>query len=271
MSSSNKMDEEPYGLRDDLMRLVRRAYLLYPRNMQSAVGPSAVGLQCDRSLAYLAKAPQRESEAARQRESEESQTVEQQAAQPNFGNDPIPSIVGTSVHAWLETAAGLDNDVEQVLGDRPGPRWLTERRLSIATPEGYKIEGSCDLFDQWSGTVIDWKIVGATTLRTINLHGPSQQYRVQSHLYGLGYKQLGLEVNDVAVCFIPRNGPLRDTRLFKQPFDEALALTALRRLESLDFLADWEDAEAKPSPKNCRYCAVPLNECKEGWLERAER
>jgi len=268
-----KMEEEHYGLREDLTRLIRRAYLLYPRNMQSAVGPSAVGLECDRSLAFAAKAPQREAEMVeRARKDEPTENASTANSKPQFHNDPIPSIVGTSVHAWLENAAGIDNGVEEALGEeRPTPRWLTERKLKIATPDGYSIEGSCDLFDQWTGTVIDWKVVGATTLRTVNLHGPSAQYRVQSQLYGLGYQQLGLEVKEVAVCFIPRNGPLREVRLFTQPFDPALATLALKRLQGLEELSQWEQAKPSPTPKNCRYCAVPLDECPEGLLNRVER
>ena len=57
--------------------------------------------------------------------------------------DPLPSIIGTATHTWLETAAALANTV---LGR---DRWLTETKVYPAP----WLPGSCDLYDCDTETV----------------------------------------------------------------------------------------------------------------------
>ncbi len=230
-------------LRADLIRMVRRANAMHPRSLQVAIGPSEVGNPCDRSLGF----------AVRDRDGE---------SLPVGGDssDPVPAIVGTSVHAWLENAAHNDNFIEKSLTGMD--RWKPERSLNMEV-NGYGLSGSCDLYDADTSTVIDWKVVGPTSFRKYEREELPTQYRVQVQLYGLGYHQLGYEVKNVAIAVLPRNGPLRDLNLISFPFDQALAEAALMRLQLIDEANDWQGQKAKPSSDHCRWCPVPRDACPE--------
>lgn len=75
--------------------------------------------------------------------------------------------------------------------------------------------------------------VGPAQLRHYKADGPSAQYRTQAHLYGRGLHLLGLPVETVGICFLPRNGELRDAFLWHEPWDEQIALQGLERLEGI--------------------------------------
>ena len=237
------MQEQENTLRHDLIRIIRRAETVRPRSMQSEIGPSQVGNPCDRSLAFVLAGGR---------------------AMPGQSHDPLPAIVGSAVHAWLEDAAGVDNTIEEAT--QGAQRWVTERKLDISHPR-FPISGSCDLFDLHTGTVIDWKVVGGAALRKAEHGGVSDTYRVQAHLYGLGYSQLGYEVNEVAICMVPRNGPLGKTLLFSEKWSSALASAALERAADLRG-TPWDSHDASPGEDVCRWCPVPYKACAEGELYR---
>lgn len=101
------------------------------RNLQRHLGPSELGVPCDR------------------------QVVGKLAGLPvtNHVVDPWPSIVGTAVHAWLAdafTAANLE---------LPAPRWLAEQRV-IPHPDH---SGTADLYDAVETAVVDHKGVFVDT------------------------------------------------------------------------------------------------------------
>lgn len=244
-------------LRQDLIRLIRRREITRPRAMQVNVGPSQVGTPCDASLGYtLALA------------SEAGATLP--TAPPC---DPVPAIVGTAVHAWLEEAAQYDNLVEEITRTkrdaRPRPRWLTE--LSLAIGNGViEMPGHCDLYDTWTNTVIDWKVLGSSSMKRIKSAADLPPgYRVQIMLYALGVEALGYQPESVALALVPRNGPLSHVRLMMEPYDRAVALAALDRVQRLaTHSGAWEGLPRTPDESACRYCPVPVHACPDGMVHR---
>jgi hypothetical protein len=168
---------------------------------------------------------------------------------PSF--DPLPSIVGTAAHTWMQSAAEHAN---KVLGRQ---RWLIEHRVTVAPG----LSGSCDLFDTDTGTVIDWKFPGATRFDMYKKH-MSPVYQGQSHLYGLGFENEGRQVNTVVVALLPRGGYLKGMHLWKEPYSRSLALECLSRREKVIGLCDDLQVEANPQgyqwipiePYDCRFC-----------------
>lgn len=242
-SKRHKPDET--GLRDAAMQVIRYASDNAPRSLQKAIGPSQVGTPCTRQLAY-----------------EMSGT-----APSNKGySDPWPSYVGTAVHAKLEESFQLDN--ERLIAQGKEPRWITERRVDV----GFGLTGSCDLYDTWTKTVGDFKILGNTTYTKYTKNGPSDVYRKQAHAYGLGYLRAGLEVERVAILFFGRAKMLNDLHVWHEPFDMELALRTLKRMkevrEALDRGATPQMFSKTPGDA-CYFCAYKGCE-DDGYCENGE-
>src|SRR4051812_2056537 len=142
-----------------LTDVIRHSDANKPRSLQRAVGPSGVGVECDRRLAYSIL---------------EWDTV-------NNDTDPLASIIGTAVHAWLAEA----------FANVPG--FVVEQRLTVR--EG--LTGSADLFYEPLGAVLDWKVIGHTAWKRYRAEGPSGQYKIQNQLYGKGFTNLGYPVRKV--------------------------------------------------------------------------
>lgn len=207
---------------------------LAPRSQQRALGPSEYGEPCARKLAYKLM--------------DEPKT--------NTDSDPWASILGTAGHAWLADALLADNKRSGTI------KWLVERRLDIRPG----LAGSCDAYHVPDHTVVDHKLVGPTKLREYKISGPGEQYRKQVHIYGKGYRLLGLPVREVAIAFYPRAGQLAGTHglhVWSEPFDEALADEAIDRVDTLLELVLAMDVEHHPENykaiprlpgRNCTYC-----------------
>jgi len=180
-----------------------------PRSLQTRIGPSEIGTSCDACLvSKLAGIPEKRD-----------------------GGAWLPT-VGRAVHEWLETVAMMAN------GDRA--RWLVETTVSVGTVGGVDITGHADLFDLHQGEVLDWKIVGPTTLKkakpcardAARVPTVFPSYHVQRHLYGYGFTRRGLKVRTVTLAFLPRNAPsLREAVVLSEPYDEQVALAAIARAD----------------------------------------
>lgn len=153
---------------------------------------------------------------------------------------------GTALHAYLEGVFASQ------------PDFLTETRVHV-TPW---LSGTADLFHIPSGTVSDWKYVGTTTL-TKAKRGPSSQYRVQAHCYGLGFLRAGFDVQDVSIYYLPRNAmSLKGGIFWSEPFDPLIALNAIDRIEKVrEKLASFPTTEerdayitALPRSSQCFDC-----------------
>lgn len=178
-----------------------------PRSRQTRIGPSELGNPCDRCLVLKLAGVQSDSQR---------------------GQAWLP-FIGTAVHAALADFFTAEN------AGRPHVRYLVESRVSIGTIGDDEITGSTDLFDLDTGTVVDWKIVGQTTLLSSKANGPIPQYRRQIHLYGYGLTRRGLTVKNVAIAFLPRNHvTLSAAYLWAEPYNEHIALRTIARARMFD-------------------------------------
>lgn len=203
----------------DLLSVIRHQADNAPRSLQKAIGPSGVGTPCDRRLALDLLG----------------------ATTHNTGQDKWASTVGTAVHAWLADAFTADN--AQLAGQGLAPRWLVEQRVTIRTG----LSGSCDLYDLWTHTAVDWKNLGVGSLRKYRTaNDPGQQYRWQLHLYGRGWANAGLPVRTVMLVGLPRSGQLRDTWTWDEPYDPTVAQQALDRMDGLLVAMNAADVDTHP-------------------------
>lgn len=163
----------------ELRRIVHGHAERAPRSMQSYLGPSEIGAQCDRQVAgKMAGLPK-----------------------TNHVADPWPSIVGTAVHAWLADCFTAENTRAGLL------RFVAEKRV---TPHPNH-PGTADLYDAQERAVVDHKVLGPTSLQKVRRpEGPPRHYVVQLLLYGLGYRRLGLPVDRVALAAYPRTSSTLD-------------------------------------------------------------
>lgn len=207
-------------VRDALVDMIKQRYRATPRHLQVELGPSDVSHPCMRKMAMAMT----------------------QVPRCNPEYDPLPSILGTAAHSWMESAARLDNER---LGRE---RWLIETRLEVAPG----LSGSCDLFDTDTLTVIDHKFLGYTSFMSYTKYiGP--QYKAQVTLYGRGFKRLGYDVQRVAVAIFPRSGTLSKMHLWSEDYDDDLASEVLLRRERVIGLCDDLEVEANPD----RYQWIP--------------
>lgn len=225
------------ALKDELSKIILWNERSAPRSRQVAVGPSELGTECDRRLAYrIAGTPT-----------------------ANLDSDPWPATVGTAIHDWLERAM---NRFQQHQGDHG---YLTELRVY---PDEL-VKGRCDLYNHKTSMVIDWKTAGADVMRKVQKGQIPDGYKTQVQIYGLGHRRAGREVKDVALVFLPRSGWLRDMYVWRAPYDESVAKAALDRMYRIVGQLIEMDIETNPhrfqlidaAPgDNCVWCPFFLKE-----------
>ena len=186
----------------ELRAVVEHGIANDPRSLQTRIGPSEIGDPCDRCL------------------------ISKLAGLPEQRDTAWLPFVGTAVHAALEDLFAAQN------AGLPRARWLIETTVDVGAIDGQAITGHADLYDVWTATVWDWKIVGANTLRDAKANGPSATYQAQRHLYGRGFTRRGLPVRRVGIAYLPRNAvTLSDTHVDVEAYDESIALKALARAD----------------------------------------
>jgi hypothetical protein len=229
----------------EVVETVRHAAANAPRSLQTQVGPSQLGTPCTRRLGY---------------------SILDWPAKPNSDTDPWTSVIGTAVHAWMAAAYEQKNADEMAWvpeyygaqNEQLGrERYLVEQRVYL--PGG--ITGSCDLFDRDIGAVIDWKNTSPAQIRDYRRAGPGDQYRTQIHLYGLGMQLAGEQVRDVAIVFLPRGGRVDCLHVWAEPYNPAVAISALKRHQTVrEFL--WTlDPEQNPG----RWAWLPTADAHCNW------
>ena len=92
---------------------------------------------------------------------------------------------------------------------------------------------------------------------------PSEKYRKQIQLYGMGYQNAGYEVEQVCLVAVPRSGFLRDIVCYREPYDPKVALDTLTRYQEIAKLPEqlavsedesrWAWIPTGPDPE-CHFC-----------------
>lgn len=222
---------DPDILAAEYLDVVRATIGAHPRSLQKRIGPSEIGSPCARRLGYK---------------------LLDVAECNTAGGPPWLPTIGTAVHTWLEDAfTAANNGLEAT-------RWLVEMRVDVGEVDGEPITGHVDLYDRVTATVADHKIVGPTALRRYRAAGPGRQYRAQAHLYGRGLTRRGLPVDTVMIAFLPRSGELDDAWFWHEPYDEAVAVDALRRATGVALATRTLGAAAlahlEPTAAFCSRC-----------------
>ena len=216
------------------------------RGAQTTLGPSEIGTPCDRRLAMtLLGVP---------------------AVNP--GGDGWASFVGTCGHVGMGEVYKF--------ADAGTGRYAVEFPVLLGIPSVPR--GTSDLLDRRDGTILDWKFMGAYSLKKFKLEGPSETYRVQAHTYGLGAKLAGEVVRNVAIVGLPRAGSsLDDMHVWTEKFDPKVGQAALDRVQRIAAEVEKSNTEAGldvqvhsmrrakrfPTADACRYCPFHLKNDKE--------
>ena len=201
-----------------------------PRSLQREIGPSELGTQCLHCL-------------ARKLTGHATEEIRDVAWLP---------FIGTSVHAQFEHMFGALDGYE------------TEKTVLVGNlTDARPITGSIDLWDEKNAATCDWKIVGDNTLADVRRHGPSQQYRIQASLYGIGMSHT-TPVQTSCIYYLPRNQPSLDAGwIYETPFDPRPGQWALARARLILTLYDSIRVEYGPSiaeqwvnafPRNTEHC-----------------
>lgn len=202
------------------------------RTAQTTLGPSEVGTPCDRRLAMELMA----------------------VPYVNPGGDGWAAWVGTQMHDGMAKIYEFAN--------AGTGRYRIEFR--VKTPSPWVPGGTSDLFDRRIHSIIDWKMMGAYSLKKFKLEGPSETYEVQAHVYGLGAENDGEKVKQVAIVGLPRAGSsLDEMHVWTAPYDRKRALAALARVDRI--AAKVEEGTKYGHPylsvartfdvaNDCRYC-----------------
>lgn len=214
-----------------IKELVRRQAARAPRSQQVHIGPSELGVACDRQVVGKLLGEQK----------------------TNHVTDPWPSVVGTAVHAWLADAFTADDP----------RRWMTEHRVTPHPDHA----GTGDLYDTVTFTVGDHKVLGESSLAKVQrAEGPPRKYQRQLFLYGLGFLRAGYRVDRVALLAYPRTRSTLDgLYVWEAPFDgnavAALADTFIetaRRKQQAQAVRSGQlhiaDVPREPSHDECYFC-----------------
>lgn len=215
------------SLAKELADIITNAGIYSPRSQQVYIGPSEVGQECTRRLAY--------------------KLLDWEKVNVTSGGNWAAQ-VGTAIHSHLE---GIFSKMPE--------RYEVEQKVQIRA----NLSGTIDLFDKETGSVLDWKTTSPAGVKSKRSEGASKQNIVQVMLYAYGKAQQGVQVNNVGLIFLPTGGSIQDMYIELHPYDEQIALDALKRLDSVYELLTTVDVEKSPAmwdviPKVpsrlCMYC-----------------
>jgi hypothetical protein len=221
------------AIRDEFLTILCWAEANRGRSLQVHLGPSELGTECDRQLAYRIMG----------------------STGPNLDMaDPWYAFVGSAIHSRMQES------VERYQEAHPyALRWAIEQYIQ-ADP---LISGHADYNrDQ---ILLDVKSAGKTVMTEVKRSIP-HKYRVQGNTYAKGLRDTGRDIRYIVFVFVPRDGKLRDMVVWAEPYDEALALASIARpyrirdlMVSLDVVnqpLNWEKIPAKPDYMGCQYCPM---------------
>lgn len=214
-------------LANELTNIITEASRYSPRSQQVYIGPSEVGQECVRRLAYKLLDWEKANES---------------------GGGSWAANVGTAIHSFLE----------EIFSKYP-ERYEVEQKVQIRA----NLSGTVDLFDKEKGYVLDWKTTSPAGVKAKRSEGATPQQVTQVQLYGYGKAQQGVQVNKVGLIFLPTGGQITDMHIELYDYDESAALSALARLDSVYELLSTIDVEENPQmwplipatpSRMCMYC-----------------
>lgn len=214
-------------LANELTNIITEASRYSPRSQQVYIGPSEVGQECVRRLAYKLLDWEKANES---------------------GGGSWAANVGTAIHSFLE----------DIFSKYP-ERYEVEQKVQIRA----NLSGTVDLFDKEKGYVLDWKTTSPAGVKAKRSEGATPQQVTQVQLYGYGKAQQGVQVNKVGLIFLPTGGQITDMHIELYDYDESAALSALARLDSVYELLSSIDVEENPQmwplipatpSRMCMYC-----------------
>lgn len=214
-------------LANELTNIITEASRYTPRSQQVYIGPSEVGQECVRRLAYKLLDWEKANES---------------------GGGSWAANVGTAIHSFLE----------EIFSKYP-EKYEVEQKVQIRA----NLSGTVDLFDKEKGYVLDWKTTSPAGVKAKRSEGATSQQVTQVQLYGYGKAQQGVQVNKVGLIFLPTGGQITDMHIELYDYDENAALSALARLDSVYELLSTIDVEENPQmwplipatpSRMCMYC-----------------
>lgn len=143
--------------------------------------------------------------------------------------ESLSAILGTFIHAGMEKA------MHRL--DPFGENFLIEVELNH--PE---IKGHCDLFIKDLGMVVDFKSKTKSNMRYLGKG--QEQWQIQT--YGWLLEQAGHTVKEVALVGIPRDGKMRDIKVWRDSYKPEIAQEALAWLRDLKQWAATDDPPPLP-------------------------
>lgn len=220
---------------ESLVDVITAAITNQPRSLQKRIGPSQF-TPCDRCLGHRLN----------------------QTPENDTGRIPWATVEGTGLHGLFEEWFTNDPNPDHA------SRWLCENRVSVGEVDGTEITGSTDLFDVFTGTVIDFKFPGSRSYAKYKRDGASAEYRNQAHLYGRGWVRAGYPVYNVMILFVQRGAAGFNYHMWSEPYDEHIAVDALERatrisvniraLTSISEQAAVDYINGLPADPHCYSC-----------------
>lgn len=246
-----RVQAQPMGeLAKELATKIQETFYAYSnrktsdnRSAQTTLGPSEIGTPCDRRLAMALMG----------------------VSPVNPGGDGWAAFVGSCTHVGMAEIYSF--------ADAGTGRYAVELPVFLGVPTVPR--GTTDLLDRRDGTVVDWKVMGKYSLDKFKKEGPSETYRTQAHVYGLGAERGGEKVRNVAVVGLPRAGSsLDEMHVWTEKYDRKFAQDALKRVEVIandvrhlrglpSPNPDMVIAAAFPTGDDCQYCPFHLKNDKE--------
>lgn len=206
-------DANPGNALEEIKGILEDSIVNQPRSLQKIIGPSEIGNPCDHCIAAKLAGWKKQ----------------------EYGI-PWASTIGTGGHLLFET---FFNRYEAAHSGRRH-RFLTEAPVMVGRIQGREIWGSTDLLDTVTGMTVDWKFVGEASLKKYR-QGPSQQYRVQAHLYAKGWNDAGIPVKHVSIYFLPRTrSRMSEGFWWTEPYNPEIAWKALARVNRIAFNVELE-------------------------------
>jgi CRISPR/Cas system-associated exonuclease Cas4 (RecB family) len=213
-------------LKRELIQVITDAGTYSPRSRQVSIGPSELGEECTRKLAYKLLDWEKVNVTA---------------------SGSWAAQVGTAIHSYLE----------QVFSENE--KYETESRVEIRAG----LKGTVDLFHAERNMVLDWKTKSPTGVKEKRSQGASKKEIIQVMTYAYGKVKEGIKVDYVGLVYLPTGGQISDMYIELHQYNEQYVTDALGRIDKVYELLSTIDVEANPQmwshipavpSRMCMYC-----------------